>query len=80
MLDKTVRCDQCYAEAWVTVHKSGDPAGITYPVVPGTEMRLDFCAHDYNKNSIMLHATGWILTNDERELINKKPSVSANAE
>ena len=79
MRDKTVRCDNCYSEAWVTLNKSGDPAGMTYPVPPGTEMRLDFCAHHYNKHSLLLHAEGWSITNDERELINTKPSVSANA-
>ncbi len=68
MRDKTVRCDQCYAEAWVTVKHIE------------TKQQLDFCAHDYNKNSIMLHAQGWAIANDERELINKKPSISANAE
>lgn len=79
MLDKTVRCDNCGSEAWVTIHKSGDPAGITYPVRPGTEMRLDFCSHHYNKHSLLLHAQGWYIHNDERGLINSKPSPSANA-
>ena len=68
MLDKTVRCDQCNSEAWVSVKQVE------------TKKQLDFCAHDYNKNSIMLHAQGWAISNDERELINKKPSISANAE
>lgn len=53
MQDKTVRCDQCSAEAWVSVAK--DTAG-----------QLDFCLHHYNTNSVMLHAEGWKITNDER--------------
>lgn len=65
MRDKTVRCDNCGAEAWVSVNR----------VDLG---QLDFCAHDYAKNSVMLHAQGWTISNDERELINVKPSVSAN--
>lgn len=66
MLDKNIRCDHCDAEAWVSVKKDGK--------------QLDFCAHSYNDNSIMLHAQGWSISQDERELINKKPSCSANAE
>lgn len=66
MLDKNIRCDHCGAEAWVSVKKDGQ--------------QLDFCAHAYNANSIMLHAQGWAISQDERELINKKPSISANAE
>lgn len=66
MLDKSVRCDHCGAEAWVSV-KSG-------------ESQLDFCAHSYQEHSLILHAQGWVISNDERELINKKPSISANAE
>lgn len=68
MLDKNIRCDRCSAEAWVTVKK------------PGAAAELNFCAHDYNDNSIMLHAQGWAISQDERELINVKPSISANAE
>lgn len=67
MQDKSVRCDQCFAEAWVSVTHANYG-------------QLDFCAHDYNKNSLMLHAQGWVITNDERNLINVKPSVSANAD
>ena len=68
MLDKTIRCDQCYSEAWVSVKNVE------------TKQELDFCAHHYGDNSILLHAQGWAISNDERELINKKPSISANAE
>jgi hypothetical protein len=56
MRDKTVRCDNCGAEAWVSVNT----------VVYG---QLDFCHHHYNKHSLMLHAQGWIITNDEREAL-----------
>ena len=66
MLDKNIRCDGCNSEAWVSVKNNGK--------------QLDFCAHHYNDNSIMLHAQGWAISQDERELINKKPSISANAE
>lgn len=66
MQDKSVRCDQCGAEAWVTLNKIDKL------------MTLDFCAHHYNKNSVILHAQGWIIAKDERETINVKPSVSAN--
>lgn len=65
MLDKTIRCDHCSFEAWVSVKKDGK--------------QLDFCAHAYNDHSIMLHAQGWSISKDERDLINKKPSISANA-
>jgi hypothetical protein len=73
MQDKSVRCDGCGAEAWVTVTK-------VFQVKPGsidTENRyLDFCAHHYSTSSLLLHAQGWSISNDERELINTKPSVS----
>ncbi len=89
MLDKSVRCDGCGAEAWVSVKKKyeyRDPdawqvdsgSGELVPV-PATA-QLDFCAHHYNANSIILHAEGWAISADERELINTKPSVSANAD
>lgn len=64
MQDKSRRCDNCSAEAWVTLKKTDKL------------QELDFCAHDYNRHSTMLHAQGWVLANDERHLINKKPSVS----
>lgn len=67
MKDKTRRCDGCTAEAWVSVKKANDAR------------LLDFCAHHYEKHSIMLHANGWEIAEDERDLINTKPSVSANA-
>ncbi len=70
MLDKSVRCDGCGAEAWVSVKKT----------VEDVKKQLDFCAHHYNANSIILHAEGWAISADERELINTKPSVSANAD
>lgn len=63
--DKSVRCDHCPAEAWVIVTKG--------------DQELNFCAHAYNKNSVLLHAQGWEILEDERALINDKPSVSANA-
>lgn len=67
MLDKNVRCDGCGAEAWVSVKKPN-------------KGQIDFCAHHYAKNSIMLHAEGWAISADERERINVRPSISANAE
>jgi len=66
MRDKTVRCDNCYSEAWVSVNHV-------------THGQLDLCAHHYSKHSVMLHAQGWIIANDERELINARPSISANS-
>lgn len=65
MQDKSVRCDQCGAEAWVSVNRVD--AG-----------QLDFCGHDYERNRDTLLRAGWIVTSDERHLINEKPSVSAN--
>jgi len=53
MQDKTVRCDQCSAEAWVSVNIA-------------QHGQLDFCLHHYNANSVQLHAEGWVITNDER--------------
>lgn len=85
MQDKSVRCDGCGAEAWVTVEiPLRDPDAWTgfgsdegpHQVRPP---RLDFCAHHYQKHSVLLHAEGWEILNDERETINVKPSVSANA-
>lgn len=67
MLNKAVRCDGCGAEAWVSV--SHVDIG-----------QLDFCAHHYNEHSVLLHAQGWTIINDERSRINVRPSISANAE
>lgn len=77
MQDKSVRCDGCGAEAWVTVKKPL-PVGIHQT---GTLPRnvLDFCVHHYNQHSTVLHAEGWTISNDERDTINLKPSISANA-
>lgn len=85
MLDKSVRCDGCGAEAWVTVQLPmfdpdawtgfDDPEG-PHKVEPLT---LSFCAHHYHKNNSLLETAGWEVVTDERELINVKPSVSANA-
>jgi hypothetical protein len=72
MRDKSVRCDNCGSEAWVTVSLLRE----TYS--ESKYLKLAFCAHHYNKNSVMLHSQGWELVQDERELINAKPSVSAN--
>ncbi len=86
MLDKNVRCDGCGAEAWVTLEipliDSDAWVGFGEPDGPRkqTPPRLDFCSHHYNKHSILLHAQGWEITHDERERINVKPSISANAE
>lgn len=65
MQDKSVRCDGCGAEAWVSVAR----------VDTG---QLDFCLHHYNEHSTVLHAQGYTITNDERYLINEKPSISVN--
>jgi hypothetical protein len=62
----TDRCDSCRAQAFVRVEKN--------------KLDLLFCAHHYNEHSTILHATGWNLSDDEREAINSKPSVSANAD
>lgn len=60
----TDRCDSCGAQAFVRVEKSA--------------LELLFCAHHYGKHSTILHATGWNISDDERESINVRPSVSAN--
>lgn len=75
MLDKNVRCDGCGAEAWVSVKKT-----VVSEVNPTGKKQLDFCAHHYQEHSILLHAEGWAISNDERDRINVKPSVSANAD
>lgn len=67
MQDKSVRCDGCGAEAWVSV-------------MHVDHGQLDFCMHHYGNHSVMLHAEGYSIINDERETINVKPSVSANVE
>ncbi len=64
MNDKSVRCDGCGAEAWVSVARID--AG-----------QLDFCLHHFTEHSTMLHAKGYVIVNDERETINVRPSVSA---
>lgn len=73
LADKSVRCDGCGVEAWVSVQKFEKADGRAYE--DGT---LTLCAHHYNKNSILLHAEGWVVVIDERERINNKPSVSAD--
>lgn len=59
MRDKTIRCDNCGAEAWVSVDNYN---------LPDTG-KLDFCHHHYNKHSLLLHAKGWEIINDEREAL-----------
>ncbi len=82
MQDKTVRCDNCGAEAWVSVEIANldSDAWVGFDTPEGAHKveapRLDFCYHHYNKHSLLLHAEGWIVTNDERDSINVKPSVS----
>lgn len=73
MQDKSVRCDKCGAEAWVTLTR---PFQVSPGSVEVKNYELDFCGHHYNTNSLLLHAQGWSISNDERELINAKPSVS----
>lgn len=63
--DKTVRCDHCSAEAWIILSKG--------------DQELNFCCHSYNKHSIVLHAQGWEILQDDRDQLNVKPSISANA-
>lgn len=67
MLNKNIRCDRCHVEAWVTVENPLSKAG-----------ELDFCSHDYNEFADALQAQGFIVTVDEREHLNAKPSVSAS--
>jgi hypothetical protein len=60
------RCDSCGAQAFVAVIMSA-----------GSE--LLFCGHHYRKHETALAAQGAQI-HDERERINAKPSISANAE
>lgn len=64
MRDATRRCDGCSAQAWVSVSQENKT--------------IDLCSHHYNKHSTLLHAQGWEIVEDERSVINTKPSVSAS--
>jgi hypothetical protein len=59
------RCDSCGAQAFVAV---------TFP----TGSELLFCGHHYRKHEAALASQG-VSVHDERDRINDKPSVSANA-
>lgn len=82
MKDKSVRCDQCGAEAWVVLEKlmqpfmTNSPVEIPVPYQSEERPQLSFCAHDYDKNSFGLSTKGWHVISDERASINTKPSVS----
>lgn len=82
MKDKSIRCDQCGAEAWVVVEQicSTPKTDLEIPVPhsPMHRPELSFCSHDFNKNEMMLSFKGFRIKTDERYLINEKPSISAN--
>jgi hypothetical protein len=60
-----VLCDsECIAQAWVRV------------LMPGGG-ELHFCGHDFAKHEVKLREVA-LLIQDKRELINTKPSPSAN--
>jgi hypothetical protein len=65
-LVKGDRCDSCGAQAFVQVTM---PSGF----------ELLFCGHHYSKNEPGLGTQGAVVTIDERDTINAKPSISANA-
>jgi hypothetical protein len=60
------RCDTCQAQAFVRVAKG--------------PCDLLFCAHHFTKSELALLAQGFQVTEDERESVNPKPSLSAVAE
>lgn len=60
------RCDKCAAQAYVRVHH-----------ISGTD--LQFCGHHYSRFEVAFVSDEW-LVQDERDRINAKPSVSANAD
>lgn len=62
----TDRCDSCNAEAFVRYENSFNHD-------------LLFCAHHNSKFEFGLLADGFKLVEDEREKINVRPSMSANA-
>lgn len=57
------RCDQCSAQAWVSVAKD--------------DYTLMFCAHHYDKHSVPLGLDGWTIKDDNRESMNTKASQSS---
>jgi hypothetical protein len=69
------RCDGCGAQAFVRVGSDyWDPA-------MGVVVRdLDFCAHHFKKHESSLYGQGFVVLIDDRDKINERPSVSANAE
>lgn len=58
------RCDRCGAEAFVGVEVG--------------EVTLLFCGHHFARHEAAFAAKGYVVT-DERQRINKKPSVSSLA-
>lgn len=60
------RCDRCGAQAFVVAHHE-----IYAPLM--------FCGHHFNKHEAGLVGSGFQVQ-DERDKINKSPSISANAE
>jgi len=64
-LNLSDRCDSCGAQAFVAVTMS-------------TGSELLFCGHHFNKyESVLASKAGSV--HDERDRINAKPSISANA-
>lgn len=63
-LNRGDRCDRCGAEAFVRVSF--------------TQGDLLFCGHHFTKYEHPLREQG-VLVHDERDKINPKPSISANA-
>lgn len=59
------RCDRCGSEAFIIAFKN--------------DMELLFCGHHGKENIIALKNNGWNIQ-DYTDMINKKPSISANAE
>lgn len=61
------RCDSCGAQAFVAAQ------------IPGASSELLFCGHHFRRHESALAASGARI-HDERDRINAKPSVSANAD
>lgn len=61
------RCDSCKAQAFVRVLNEA-----------GHDLVL--CGHHFNRFEADLFVQGFSVAEDEREFVNDKPSISANAE
>ncbi|HEY0486814.1 MAG TPA: hypothetical protein VGD72_11250 [Mycobacteriales bacterium] len=60
------RCDRCGAQAFVQATMASG-------------LELLFCGHHFSEHEVGLVAQGATVTIDERDTLNEKPSVSANA-